>query len=156
MISPKSPLDAGRLRNSIIAVVLGKPITRKAIAMDNTTPAQTPPPVSAGEDKTVAILAYITLIGFIAAIIIHSNKKTRLGAFHLRQTLGFFLTAIAVVFCQFILFFIPILGALAVFALWIAMLVLWVMGLIAAINGQMTPVPVVGPLYQKWSGTAFD
>ena len=37
-----------------------------------------PPPVAAvSEDKTVAILSYLTLIGFIAAIIIHSNKKTQ-------------------------------------------------------------------------------
>jgi hypothetical protein len=30
------------------------------------------------------------------------------------------------------------------------------MGLIAAINGQMKPMPVVGPLYQTWFGTTFD
>jgi uncharacterized membrane protein len=124
--------------------------------MENTTPAQTPPPAAAGEDKTVAILAYITLIGFIAAIVIHMNKKTKLGAFHLRQTLGFMITGIVVMFCQFILFFIPFLGALCVLALWLAFLVLWVMGLIAAINGEMKPMPVVGPLYQKWFGTTFD
>jgi uncharacterized membrane protein len=155
-VLPKSPLDAGRLRNSITDVVVGKPKTRKDIAMDTTTPAQTPPPATAGEDKTVAIVAYLTLIGFIVAIIIHSNKKTKLGAFHLRQMLGFILTWVAVVVCQFILIFIPILGWLAILVLWCSLLVLWVLGLIAAINGQMTPMPVVGPLYQKWFGTTFD
>ena len=124
--------------------------------MDTTTPAQTPPPATAGEDKTVAIVAYLTLIGFIVAIIIHSNKKTKLGAFHLRQMLGFILTWVAVVVCQFILIFIPILGWLDILVLWCSLLVLWVLGLIAAINGQMTPMPVVGPLYQKWFGTTFD
>ncbi len=126
--------------------------------MDTTTPAQASPPPSttAGEDKTVAIVAYLTFIGFIAAIIIHSNKKTKLGAFHLRQTLGLFLTSIAVVFCEFILVFIPILGWLAIFALYIGLLVLWIMGLIAAIKGEMKPMPAMGPLYQKWFGTTFD
>jgi uncharacterized membrane protein len=124
--------------------------------MDTTTPAQTPPPAAAGEDKTVAIISYLTLIGFIVAIILHSSKKTKLGAFHLRQMLGFMLTWIAVVVCQFILIRIPILGSLAIFALYVSMLVLWVMGLIAAINGEMKPMPVVGPLYQKWFGTTFD
>ena len=119
--------------------------------METTTPAQ-PPPAAAAEDKTVAIVAYLTLIGFIAAVIIHSNKKTRLGAYHLRQMLGFILTSFAVV----ILVIIPILGWILIPIFYICMIVLWIMGLIAAINGEMKPMPVVGPLYQKWFGTTFD
>ena len=113
---------------------------------------QTPPTATGGEDKTVAIIAYLTLIGFLVAIIIHVNKKTKLGAFHLRQMLGFMLTSFAVI----VLFIIPIIGWLLIPVFWICMLVLWVMGLVAAINGQMKPMPVVGPLYQKWFGTTFD
>ncbi|HKW28413.1 MAG TPA: DUF4870 domain-containing protein [Verrucomicrobiae bacterium] len=132
---------------------------------DNQNPpaAQPPQPVTPTsssatgvEDKTVAIVAYLTLIGFIVAIIVHMNKKTKLGAFHLRQVLGYFLTTIAVAFCQIILVFIPILGWLCILALWASMLVLWILGLVAAINGQMKPMPVVGPLYQKWFGTTFE
>ncbi|HLZ53439.1 MAG TPA: DUF4870 domain-containing protein [Verrucomicrobiae bacterium] len=123
-------------------------------------PAQPVTPASSSatgvEDKTVAIVAYLTLIGFIVAIIVHMNKKTKLGAFHLRQVLGYFLTTIAVAFCQIILVFIPILGWLCILALWASMLVLWILGLVAAINGQMKPMPVVGPLYQKWFGTTFE
>ena len=115
-----------------------------------------PPAASTTEDKTVAILSYLTLLGFIAAIIIHSNKKTQLGAYHLRQALGIFLTWIGVAVCQFVLLFIPVLGWLAVLALWISMIVMLVMGFISAIQGQMKPVPVMGPLYQKWFGNAFN
>ena len=132
---------------------------------DNLNPpaAQPPQPVTPAsssatgvEDKTVAIVAYLTLIGFIVALVIHMNKKTKLGAYHLRQMLGYFLTTIAVAFCQIILVFIPILGWLCILALWVSMLVLWILGLVAAINGQTNPMPVVGPLYQKWFGTTFD
>jgi uncharacterized membrane protein len=119
--------------------------------METTTPAQNPPPI-AGEDKTVAIVAYITLIGFIAAIIIHSSKKTKLGAFHLRQMLGFVLSWFALI----ILVFIPIIGWILIPVFYIFMLVCWIMGLVAAINGQMKPMPLVGPMYQKWFGTTFD
>lgn len=114
-----------------------------------------PPPVSAApvaEDKTVAIVAYITIIGFIAAIVIHSNKKTKLGAYHLRQCLGIFLTGLA---CSFLMI-IPILGWIAAPIIGLFMLVCWIMGLISAINGQAKPVPLVGELYQKWFGTTFD
>lgn len=119
-------------------------------------PAPVTPPPAITEDKTVAIVCYLTLIGFIVAIVLHSSKKTRLGAYHLRQVLGLFLTGIAAMVCQFLLLFIPILGWLAVFVLWCSLLALWVMGLIAAVNGQMKPMPVVGPYFEKWFGTAFE
>src|SRR5262249_14264492 len=104
---------------------------------------------------TVAILSYITLVGFIAGIIIHSNKKTQLGSFHLRQSLGIFLTAIALGFGQIPLLIIPILGHLCAFALWVGIFALWIMGLIGAVKGEMKPLPVVGEMYQKWFGGAF-
>jgi uncharacterized membrane protein len=123
-----------------------------------TTPAAPPPinPPATTEDKTVAIVAYLTIFGFIAAAIINSNKKTKLGAFHLRQMLGFMLTGMVVGFGAFILAFIPILGFLCVLALWLCLLVCWVLGLVAAINGKMTPMPVIGPIIQNMLGTTFD
>jgi uncharacterized membrane protein len=126
--------------------------------MDTATPSPSTPPPSAAstEDKTAAIVAYLTLIGFIVAILIHNGKKTKLGAFHLRQVLGLFITGLAVVVCEFVLVFIPILGWLAIVALWITVFVIWLMGLISAIGGQMKPAPILGPLYQKWFGTTFD
>lgn len=128
---------------------------------DNQNPPAAQPPQSAtptsstatsGEDKTVAIVAYLTLIGFLVAIIIHMNKKTKLGAFHLRQMLGFILSWLAVI----ILIIIPIIGWILLPIFYLFMIVCWIMGLIAAINGQMKPMPIVGPLYQKWFGTTFD
>jgi len=117
--------------------------------MDTTTPppvstGAVPPTVSTTEDKTVAILSYITLIGFIVAIVMNSNKKTQLGAFHLRQMLGLFLTGFLCI--------IPLLNILIL----ICLFVFWIMGLMSAIQGQMKPVPLVGKLYQKWFGNAFN
>jgi uncharacterized membrane protein len=109
-------------------------------------------PVQSGEDKTVAILAYITLLGFIIAIVMHSSKKTALGGFHLRQMLGIVILGLA----SYILIFIPILGWIAMAVLGIINLVMWIMGLIAAINGEMKPAPVFGPNFQKWFAGAFN
>lgn len=117
------------------------------------TPASTPAPAApSGEDKTVAIVAYLTLIGFIVAIVIHSNKKTRLGAYHLRQCLGFVIAGFAIG----IIGIVPILGWIAAPIIALGLLVFWIMGLVSAINGQMKPVPLVGEMFQKWFGTAFD
>ena len=104
------------------------------------------------EDRTVAILAYLTLLGFIVAAILNSSNKTTLGAYHLRQALGLLLSGIALA----VIAIVPILGWLAAWAGSIFLLVLWVLGLIAAINGQKTPVPVMGTHYEKWFGTAFN
>lgn len=120
-----------------------------------------PPPVAAPaagapEDKTVAILSYLTIIGFIVAIVLHGGKKTRLGSFHLRQSLGIYLTGVVAGACNFVLMFVPILGWLAMLVIWLGLVVMWVMGLIGAAQGQAKPVPVLGGPYQKLLGTAFD
>lgn len=122
-----------------------------------TPPVATPAAVAAAtpEDRTVAIVSYLTIIGFIVALILHMNKKTMLGAFHLRQCLGLIITAIALGVAGMLVMFIPVIGWLAMMACWIALLVLWVMGLIAAAGGQLKPLPVVGDYYQKWFAGAF-
>ncbi|PTY07672.1 hypothetical protein DB347_05430 [Opitutaceae bacterium EW11] len=123
--------------------------------MNTATVPSSPASVSA-EDKTTAIVAYLTLIGFIAAVVIHGTKKTRLGAYHLRQSLGLLLTSIAVAVAGMILAFIPFLGWLADLALWLGVFVLWILGFVAALKGEFKAVPILGENYQKWFGSAFE
>jgi uncharacterized membrane protein len=106
---------------------------------------------AATEDRTVAILSYITLIGFIAAIFMHQNHKTQIGAFHLRQMLGIVLTAAAGAVCGVV----PILGWIVWFLLTVGLFVLWIMGLLSAVQGETRPVPVLGEHYQRWFAGAF-
>ncbi len=55
--------------------------------MENQTTPQEDP------GKTVAILSYCTLIGFIIALVLNGEQKNKseLGVFHIRQALGIFL-----------------------------------------------------------------
>lgn len=122
----------------------------------NTTEAPVAPPPAATENKTVAIVSYLTLIGFIVAIILHASQKTRLGAFHLRQSLGLMLAAIAVGIVDIPMMMVPFIGWIIALAAWVALFVFWVMGLVAAANGELKPLPVIGEPMQKWLGTAFD
>lgn len=119
----------------------------------------TPPPapaatadVVAGDDKTVAILSYITVIGFIIAVVMHGNKKTKLGTFHLRQALGLWITGIA---CWVVLMVIPVIGWIAMPFVMLGLFVLAIIGFIGAASGQMKPVPLLGEKYQKWFGNTF-
>ena len=103
----------------------------------------------------MAILSYLTLIGFIVAVIIHSGKKTQLGAFHLRQALGLIVSGLALGICAIVLAFIPILGWIAIMAGWITLLVFVIMGFIAAVGGKQQPLPLLGEHFQRWFANAF-
>jgi uncharacterized membrane protein len=89
----------------------------------------------------------------------HSSKKTAIGTYHLRQALGLFITALVVWIPCAILSMVPFVNFLMILV-WplvgIGLLVLWVMGLIAAVNGQQKPMPLVGEHYQKWFAGAFN
>ena len=122
----------------------------------NTTTSNTSFNSATTDDKTTAIVSYLTLIGFVVAVIMHGTKKTKLGSFHLRQSLGLMLTSIAVAFGGTILAFVPFLGWMIGLAAWFGLLALWVMGLLSAINGDQKPVALLGEHFQKWFGSAFD
>ena len=123
---------------------------------------------SAGvQDATVGIVAYITLIGFIIAIVLNGSKEgeeKKFGAFHLRQALGLIICAIAGAITISILsalllsvslsmlFIISILNL--VFGLGI--LALLIMGIMNAVNKTYKPLPVVGEMINKMLGKTFE
>ena len=122
----------------------------------NSTSSTAPFNSATTDDKTTAIVSYLTLIGFVVAVVMHSSKKSRLGSFHLRQSLGLMVTSIAIAFAATFFAFVPFIGWLVGLGAWFALLALWVIGLLSAINGEQKPVPVIGEHFQKWFGSAFD
>lgn len=81
------------------------------------------------DTRTTGIVAYITWIGFLIAIIAGDKDGAR---FHVNQALVINLFAL--------LSPIPCLGQI-----WgIFIIVCWIMGLIAAINEEEKPVPLIG------------
>lgn len=98
------------------------------------------------DGKTRGIVSYITLIGWIIALVTNTDKD-RLASFHIRQSLGIMLTAVVV---QIVLMLIPFIGWILLPVAGILFLVMWIFGLISAVNGEEKPLPVVGPLYQDW------
>ncbi|PCJ23984.1 MAG: hypothetical protein COA97_10630 [Flavobacteriales bacterium] len=104
--------------------------------------------------KIVGILAYCTGIGLIIAFVMNADQKNKseLGVFHLRQSLGLFITSISMMIISFMFVFIPILGWMIVMLInlaYIGVFVFWIMGLISAINGEKKALPLVGQLYQN-------
>jgi hypothetical protein len=120
--------------------------------------------LSSDDGKTVAIISYLTLIGFIIAIIQHGSNKTRLGAYHLRQVVGFMVTgvglAILLWLITFLMFYISYRSIAFIriisFIVWIGLLVSIIVSFINAVNGKEKPAPVFGKLYEKWFSNMFN
>ncbi|MBS1652367.1 MAG: hypothetical protein JSU07_10185 [Bacteroidetes bacterium] len=119
--------------------------------MENQTTNQ-PQQTSGGQQdgKTIAIISHITLIGWVIALIMHGSNKTSIGAFYLRQMLGLLVLGIATFIIRIPLLFIPFLGWALSSLIGIALLVLWILSIISAANGEEKEIPVFGKMFQNW------
>lgn len=97
------------------------------------------------DDKTKSIVAHLTIIGWVIALILNQQDKGPNTSYYLRQMLG--LTLLAIV-GSLVLSFLPIPFASTAWS--ILMLVLWVVSLISAVGGTQKPLPVVGEMFQEW------
>ncbi len=97
------------------------------------------------EGKTIAIISYLWIIGLIIAFIMNNDKKNTFAAFHIRQMIGLSILSLLNTF---------VLGMFAGYyitsAIGIALLILWVIGLIGAIQGEEKKVPLLGDMFQDW------
>lgn len=95
------------------------------------------------EEKNRAIIAHITMIGWVIALIMNNDtdKKSEFASFYIRQMLGLFLMGIASGFLMILL-----IG----FVFYIIVIIFWIISLIGAVNGEKKELPVVGPLFQQW------
>jgi len=98
------------------------------------------------EGKTIALIAYLTIIGLIIAFVMNNEKKNAFAKYHIIQSLGLALTAIALS----IVGFIPFLGWIINLIGILVLLYMWIMGFINAINENQKPVPLLGEHYIKW------
>lgn len=92
-----------------------------------------------GNNKTAAIISYITWIGFIIAFCI-ADRSDRFTAHHLNQAL--ILNILSVV--GGVLRVIPIIGNMAAGVVELAVLIFWIMGIYRAATGSMEPLPIIG------------
>lgn len=95
------------------------------------------------EGKTMAIISYITWIGTLIAFVMNNDKHNSFAAFHIRQMVGLSLFSLVISFIARYVGFVA--GILA-----IGLFVMWIIGLIGAINGEEKRVPFVGDLFQDW------
>jgi len=93
--------------------------------------------------KTRAIIAHITIIGWVIALILNNNDKDEFASFYLRQMMGLVLIGMVAYFLSMISYYIGLVVN-------IGMLILWILSLIGAVNGKKELSPVVGEYFQDW------
>lgn len=99
------------------------------------------------DEKTISIISYITIVGWVIAYIQLGKNKSPLAIFHIRQSLFLMLCAFGMGVVQTLFVFTPYLGRIISISFSLVMLgflVLWIMALITAINGEQKPLPVFG------------
>ncbi len=100
---------------------------------------------SNSEGRTIAIISYLTVIGLIIAMVLNEEKKHEEASFHIRQSLGLFISI------GFVLLFtyIPFIGNFLASAGLLYFFILWGIGIINAVYGRKKRIPTVGIYYEK-------
>lgn len=91
------------------------------------------------DSKAKSMLAHLTPLGWLVALLLNSNKKDPTTSFYLRQSFG-------LVICFFITWFIPEYHVVA----WGFVFVFWTYSFVGAIKAIEYPIPFLGVLFQKW------
>ncbi len=90
--------------------------------------------------KGKAILAHITIIGWIIALVLNQNEnREEFASFYLRQVLGISLLGL-------VLSLIPGLNLIV----GILVVMLWIISIVKALSEEKYVIPVVGEYFQDW------
>ncbi|MFK8060664.1 MAG: hypothetical protein AB8B78_11300 [Polaribacter sp.] len=97
------------------------------------------------DSKNIATISYLTIIGLVIAYILNKEKNNYFVSFHIRQSIGLHL-----------LFFINkwiiygYFGSTAGNIGKIGVIVLFVLGAVAALQEELKLVPLFGEKFQEW------
>ena len=95
------------------------------------------------DTKTTSWVSYLTFIGWLIAYLTGDKEGAK---FHLNQSLIINIGFFALALLNKVLILIPIIGWLAYIVADIFLIVVWVMGLIYAINQEEKEVPLIGQI----------
>jgi uncharacterized membrane protein len=109
--------------------------------------------------KIAGIVSYFSIVGWlIAYFALYQNNRTSLASYQLRQTLLFHIISMALRFgLGLILTAIWFsTGIFSVYSLmrilYLGLFIIWIIGLIGAINGEKKEIPLIG----EWAQNVFS
>lgn len=101
-------------------------------------------------NKSMAIIGYITIIGWVVSYLSYkkSTERSALVNYHLGQSLGLIILSFVMGIALSILaMLVPALGVVSM-VLGLLTFILLLLGIIAASNEAIKPLPVVGKLFE--------
>ena len=115
--------------------------------------ASTAKPAAGLTDNIAGMLAYVTIIPAILFLVLEPYNKRRFIRFHAFQCLFLCVALIVLSVALQILWHIPFLGWAVGILTWplvgLAELILWIILLLKAYQGQMFKLPVIGDMAEK-------
>ena len=101
--------------------------------------------ITVKQGKTAAIISYVLIVGPLIALSMNSETRNKFASFHIRQglglTLSFIILGVSISHFESILIAAP---------MWIFISVLTIYGIFTAAKGEITPLPLLGKLFQNW------
>ncbi|WP_289024481.1 DUF4870 domain-containing protein [uncultured Salegentibacter sp.] len=100
--------------------------------------------------KTISIVSYLTIIGWIIAYFSNKNQdsKSELASYHLGQSMGIFIFGVILnIILGFIANVVSSSGVI-LFLLGLVPLIFIILGIITANNEALKPVPIIGTYFE--------
>ena len=91
------------------------------------------------QDRIIAIIAHITIVGWVIAMVMNAQRRSDFAGFYIRQCLGLHALAAIGGFIPIVRMFIGVL-----------VLILLIISLVGAVNNQKSPTPFLGGYFQDW------
>ncbi|HQW68769.1 MAG TPA: DUF4870 domain-containing protein [Flavobacterium sp.] len=105
---------------------------------------------SLANKKTVSVISYLTIIGWFIAYNKYKNGvKSSLTKFHLEQSFGLCLVVILTNVITGLTMLIDPFFFLLWFCNNVAIIILWIAGIISAYYGVRLPLPIIGSLFEN-------
>lgn len=98
------------------------------------------------QERTIAIVAYITFIGLIIAWNKNKKNPSAFASFHIKQMLGICCVGLLL----FLLGLVPKFGQYFYTIGMLFVVLLWVLGLLNAVNGEEKKLLGLSNYFQKW------
>ena len=95
----------------------------------------------AEDNKIMGILAYLGILFLVPYL---AAKESPFAKFHANQGCVLFIAEIALYVVAFILVFIPYIGWLISYVLYLGCFVLMILGIVNAVKGEMKELPLIG------------
>jgi uncharacterized membrane protein len=103
-------------------------------------------------DNVAGLLAYITIIPAIIFLVVEPYNKSRFIRFHSFQCIFFWVAVMVLQISLSIIGAVPFLIFITLplhFLLWLASVIIWIVLMIKASQGQMYKLPIIGDLAEK-------